>query len=266
MTSVLGAFSGPQYYDKCLGPAWFDVYAADLVRRLPQRPPGDVLEIACGTGLVTRHLRKHLDSTRRLVATDLARVMLEYARDKLGGLDGIEWREADALKLPFEDGSFGAVVCGFGIMFVPDRQAALREARRVLVEGGQLLFNVWDRLENNPAPAANAAVLESLFPGDAEMRFRLPYDMYDFDFLRGLLEHARFREIRIETRRFPIERADPRAIATGQIRGTPRSALIEKRGVSLDAVIDKVTARLEESGGNPYNGFAQAVVVEARAV
>src|SRR6185436_6692994 len=102
--------------------------------------------------------------------------------------------------------------CGFGIMFVPDRAAMLKEARRVLVDDGLLLFNVWDRIENNPAAAASAEVLESMFPGDAEMYFRLPWDMHDFDYLRGLLAGARFREVRIETTRVEIEGADPRAI------------------------------------------------------
>jgi SAM-dependent methyltransferase len=266
MVSVSATFTGPQYYDRCLGPVWFEAYAEDLARRLPRRPPGDVLEIACGTGLVTRKLRERLDPSLRLVATDLSKAMLDYARDKVGERSGIEWREANALNLPFQDGTFGAVVCGFGIMFVPDRAAALKEARRVLVAGGVLLFNVWDRIENNPAAITNAEVLESLFPGDAEIRFRAPWDMHDPDLLRRLLAEARFREVRIESKRVPIERADPRAIAIGQIRGTHRSALIEKRGVSLDRVIDKVAAALEKSGGNPYNAFSQAVVIEARAL
>ena len=151
----------------------------------------------------------------------------------------------------FEDGAFGAVVCGFGIMFVPDRQAMLKEARRVLVEGGLLVFNVWDRLELNTHAAANAAVLEEMFPGDAEMRFRGPYDMHEPEFLRRLLDGARFRDRRIESRRIPIE-GDPRAIATGQIRGTPRSALIEKRGVSLEHVIEEREARRRRDGaGGP---------------
>jgi SAM-dependent methyltransferase len=191
--------------------------------------------------------------------------MLDYARTKLGGLEGIEWREADALKLPFEADSFGAVVCGFGFMFVPDRQAALREARRVLAKGGILLFNVWDDIEQNPHAAANAEVVEALFPGDPEMRFRLPYDMRDAGLLRRLLAGARFRETCIETKRIPIEGADPRSIAIGQIRGTPRAALIEKRGVSLDLVVQKVTDALTRTGGDPYRGHAQAVIVEAVA-
>ena len=266
MVAATATFSGPQYYDECLGPAWFGAYAVDLVRRLPQHIPGDVLEIACGTGLVTQPLRAHLHESRRLIATDLSKTMLDYARHKLRDHRGIEWHEADALNLPFENGSFGAVVCGFGVMFVPDRVAALNEARRVLVDGGILLFNVWDRLENNPAAAVNAAVLESLFPGDVEMRFSAPFEMYDFDLLRGLLERTRFREIKIEVARVAVRGADPRVIATGQIRGTPRSVIIEKRGVSLEDVVDKVAGMLEKSGGNPYNGYTQAVVVEASAI
>jgi len=265
VVSASASFTGPQYYNDCLGPLWFEHFAADLAQRLPERPPGEVLEIACGSGLVTRRLRERLAPSLRLVATDLSKTMLDYARAKLDARQGIEWREADALNLPFEDRKFGAVVCGFGIMFVPDRQAALREARRVLADGGILLFNVWDRIEENPHALVNAAVLEALFPGDAEMRFRLPYDMHDPDLLRRLLAGARFRETRIETKRTPIERADPRSIAIGQIRGTPRSALIEKRGVSLDLVIDKVTEALTKAGGNPYGGYAQAVIVQAQA-
>ena len=266
MPAATATFTGPQYYDDCLGPLWFEAFAADLVRRLPEQPAGDVLEIACGTGIVTRKLRGQLAPSQRLVASDLSPAMLDYARAKLGDRNGIEWMEADALALPFSDASFGAVVCGFGFMFVPDRHAALREARRVLVEGGLLLFNVWDRIEENPHAATNAMVIEALFPGDPEMRFRTPYEMHDPVVLRQLLAGAGLREQRIETRRYPIQGADPRAIATGQIRGTPRAALIQKRGVALDLVIDQASAALAAAGGNPYAGYAQAVVVEARAV
>lgn len=266
MAGTTSSFTGPKYYDELIGPVWFDPFAADLAQRLPLRPPGDVLEIACGTGLVTRWLRERLDPSLRLVATDLSKLMLDYARAKLESRKGIDWREADALRLPFEDKSFGAVVCGFGIMFVPDHQAALREARRVLVDGGILLFNVWDRIETNPHALANAAVLEAMFPGDPEMKFRVPYDMHDPALLRRLLAGARFQEKRIETKRLPIEGADPRNIATGQLRGTPRSALIEKRGIPLELAIDRVTHELARTGGDPYRGYAQAVVVQAVAV
>jgi ubiquinone/menaquinone biosynthesis C-methylase UbiE len=268
MAKVRASFTGsiPEHYDKCLGPALFDPFAADLAQRMPAKPPGDVLEIACGTGLLTRRLRERLDPAHRLVATDLSKAMLDYARGKLGGRDGIEWRVADALELPFADGEFGAVACAFGFMFVPDRAAAFREARRVLKDGGIFLFSVWDRIEENSHAAALAQVVEQLFPGDEEMRFRIPFEMSDPALLRRLLAGAGFKELRIEKKRIQVDRVSARTLAVGQIRGTPRSLLIEQRGVPLDDVVEKLAAALAKTGdADPYRAPAQAVVVEARA-
>jgi SAM-dependent methyltransferase len=267
MVATSADFSGsvPKYYDSCLGPAWFDAFAADLAQRLPSKPPGNVLEIACGTGLATRRVRQRLDPFVRLIATDLSKAMLDYARVKMNDVSGIQWREADAVNLPFDSGEFGAVVCAFGIMFVPDKKAAFREAYRVLKEGGILLFSVWDGIDENPHVAANAEVVEGLFPGDEEMRFRIPYEMNDPALLQRLLAQAHFTDVKIEKKRLHLDRVSARTIAIGQIRGTPRSLLIEKRGVSLDDVVEKVAAALTRIGGaDPYRGTAQAIVVEAR--
>jgi SAM-dependent methyltransferase len=268
MVDLSANFAGsiPEYYDKCLGPAWFQAYAADLAERLPSRPAGDVLELACGTGIVTRQLRARLDPSIRLVASDLSKAMLDFARSKPVERGRIEWREADAASLPFDDGEFGAVVCAFGIMFVPDKRAAMREARRVLKTGGILLFNVWDRIERNRHVALTAGVMEDLFPGDEELSFRRLYEMYDPALLRTLLVEAAFQEVRIEQKQIEIHGVSARSIATGIIRGSPRSLLIEKRGASLDEVVERVTAALEKAaGGASYRGTASAVVIEARA-
>lgn len=161
--------------------------------------------------------------------------------------------------------SRGAVVCGFGVMFVSDKKAAFAEARRVLKEGGILLFNLWDRIEENPHNAVCAEVVEGLFPGDDEMRFRIPYEMHDPALLRQLLAQAHFADVRIEKKRLQLGYVSARTIATGQIRGTPRSLLIERRGISLDEVVEKVTAALAKIGGmDPYRGPIQALIAEAR--
>jgi SAM-dependent methyltransferase len=255
----------PEYYDTCLGSAWFDAFGADLAQRLPARVAGNVLEIACGTGLVTRRLREHIDPARRLFASDISKAMLDYARKKLIHYEGIEWREADAASLPFGAGAFSAVVCAFGVMFVPDKRAVFREVRRVLSSGGIFLFNVWDRLEENPAAAINAQVVEDLFPGAADVQFRTPYEMHDPGLLQRLLHETGFREGRIEKKQIQVDGVSARKIALGQIRGTPRSLLIEKRGASLDDVVEKVAAALARVGGaDPWRGAANAVVVEAR--
>jgi len=269
LTAISATFGGsiPEYYDRCLGPAWFDKFAADLAARLAARPGGDVLEIACGTGLVTRHLREKLAPGVRLVASDLSKAMLEYAKAKRDA-SGIEWREADACKLPFGDAEFGAVVCAFGFMFVPDRKAAFAEARRVLREGGTLLFNVWDRVEENPHTLATSHLFEALFPGDLEMQFaRITHGMYAPALLRELLAGAHFKEVRIEPRRMEVICPDARTLATGMIRGTPRVSLIEQRGRKLEDVIERATDALAKVGGaEPFCSYAQAILVEARAI
>jgi SAM-dependent methyltransferase len=254
----------PEYYDTCLGPAWFDAFGTDLAQRLPAHVAGNVLEIACGTGLVTRRLRENIDPARRLFASDISKGMLDYARNKLIHYEGIEWCEADAGRLPFGAGAFGAVVCAFGVMFVPDKRAVFREVRRVLNRGGIFLFNVWDRLEENSASAINAKVVEDLFPGDPEVQFRTPYEMHDPGLLQQFLSETGFREARIEKKRIQVDGVSARQIALGQIRGTPRSLLIEKRGASLDDVVEKVAAALAREGGaDPWRGAANALVVEA---
>lgn len=268
MSDTHASFTGsiPQYYDNCLGPAWFDAFGDDLAQRLPREPTGDVLEIACGTGLVTRWVRENLDKRVRLIATDLSAAMLNYGRQKLSDYHGIEWREADATSLPFDNDQFGAVVCAFGVMFVPDKRKVFNEIHRVLKEDGLFLFNVWDRIELNPCSAANAEVIEALFPGDEELRFGTPYEMHDPEMLRSLLSETGFREERIETKRVEVHNVSARSVANGQIRGTPRSLLLQKHGVSLDDIVDKVTDGLIKIGGaDPLCTWAQAVVVEARA-
>lgn len=267
MVDVAANFTGsmPEYYDRIMGPAQFDVFAADLTRRLAAKPAGDVLELACGTGLVTRRLRERLDPGVRLVATDLSDAMLQYARGKVNG--EIEWRKADAAALPFDAGSFGAVVCAFGVMFVPDKKALFAGMRRVLRKGGVLLFNVWDGLDANPQSRATNEVIEGMFPGDPEMRFRGPFEFNDRAVLSSLLAGAHFGEVRMEIARLPVRAPSAREYATGQFRGTPRGALLDKRGIAVEALLDRIAEALAKVGGNaPFECVGQALVVEARAV
>jgi len=267
MTDAKPLFAGsiPEYYDRYMGPAQFEVYAEALARRVPAKPPGDVLELACGTGLATRYLRERLDPGVRLVATDISKAMLDYASAKLGALRNLEFREADAGKLPFADGSFGAVACAFGVMFVPDKAAFFREARRVLAPGGTLAFSVWDRVEENAHALAFARVVEAMLPGDPDANFRTPFAMHDKEKLREQLRGAGFTDASIETVRLKLDRVSAKTFATGQVRGTPRGQILAQRGLSLDEVIDKAAAALAAVGGaDPYVGMGSAILVDAR--
>ena len=151
MVDLSANFAGsiPEYDDKCLGPAWFQAFAADLAQRLPVKPAGDVLELACGTGIVTRRLRERIDPTLRLVASDLSKAMLTFAPSSRSNRGGIACREADAAGLLFDDGEFAAVVAHRRSV-APDTSARRsgRHAARSK-KGGTLLFNVWDCIERN---------------------------------------------------------------------------------------------------------------------
>ncbi len=120
------AFVGsiPEKYDCYLGPIYFHHYADDLAARLPVTPKMRVLEMACGTGILTERLVRRLGGQGTVVATDLNEPMIVYAQQKGFGDSGLEWRRADATKLPFEDTSFEAALCQFGLMFFRTRSLA----------------------------------------------------------------------------------------------------------------------------------------------
>src|SRR5262245_9282368 len=145
-TDKVFAGSIPALYDEYLVPLIFAPYAEDIARRLRESRPERVLEIAAGTGAVTRAMDAALPRSASIVATDLHPGMLERAA-AVGVFRPVEWKAADAMSLPFPEGEFDAVVCQFGAMFFPDRAKAFSEARRVLRPGGVFLFNVWDRIE-----------------------------------------------------------------------------------------------------------------------
>ena len=159
------AGSIPKFYKTYLVPLLFEPYAADLAGRLASRSPGRVLEVAAGTGVVTRALASTLPERVSIVATDLNQPMLDQA-SALGTRRPVEWRQADAMQLPFPDGAFDAVVCQFGVMFFPDKARAYAEAHRVLRSGGVLIFNAWDRIEENEFAEIVTAALAPLFPED----------------------------------------------------------------------------------------------------
>lgn len=159
------AGSIPKIYETFLVPLIFEPYAVDLAGRVASRSPGRVLEVAAGTGVVTRALAAALPERAAIVATDLNQPMLDQA-SALGTARPVEWRQADAMQLPFPDGAFDAVVCQFGVMFFPDKPRAYAEAHRVLRPGGVLLFSAWDRIEENEFAETVTGALASLFPAD----------------------------------------------------------------------------------------------------
>jgi SAM-dependent methyltransferase len=168
MTATDKVFAGsiPEVYDKFLVPLIFQCYADDLAARAAKVAPARVLEIAAGTGALTRALAAALPQGTAIMATDLNQPMLDHATARQPGDARIIWRQADALALPFEDGSFDLVACQFGVMFFPDKVQGYREARRVLKPGGHFVFNVWDGIAHNEFADVVTDALAEIFPDD----------------------------------------------------------------------------------------------------
>ncbi len=232
-TDKIFAGSMPEIYEKYLVPLIFVPYAEDLANRIRVKPPGRLLELAAGTGVVTRHLSSALAENTQIVATDLNQPMLNQA-SRVGTAHAVEWRQADAMQLPFEDGSFDAVVCQFGVMFFADKPKAFSEVRRVLKPGGTYIFNVWDRIEENEFADIVTISLSSLFPKDPP-RFlaRTPYGYYDRQAIERDLANGGFTSPKIEN--LPARSRAPsfQNPAVAYCQGTPLRNEIEARDASL---------------------------------
>lgn len=255
----------PAVYARYLVPLLFAPCAADLADRAARLRPGRVLELAAGTGALTRALAARLPPFAQIVATDLNQAMLEEA-GRTGAARPVHWRQADAMRLPFDDAGFDLVACQFGVMFFPDRVAALAEARRVLRPGGTLLFNTWDRIGDNGFAAAVTDALARLFPADPP-RFlaRVPHGYHDPATLRRDAEAAGFAAIGLDRLAATSRADDARSVALAFCAGTPLRNEIEARDPGgLDAAIDAAEAELVRRFGNgPVAGRIQALVVEA---
>jgi ubiquinone/menaquinone biosynthesis C-methylase UbiE len=256
----------PELYDRHLAPVIFEPYAADLARRVAAATAAPVLEVACGTGILTQQLRAQLSPTVRLVATDLNQPMIDYARSKLGALAPIDWRPADAAALPFPSASFGALACQFGLMFVPDKEAAFREARRVLAKDGLFAFNVWAGFEHNPFGRIAHETIGRFFSVDPPNFYQVPFGFHDPDVLRRFLDANDFGQVEVEWITLEARSLCAKSLAVGLIKGNPVSIAIQGREVALDPIVDALETALARVGGDhPFRSTMRALVVTARA-
>ena len=263
-TDKIFAGSIPKLYETYLVPLIFEPYATDLVNRLGSRSLSRILEIAAGTGVVTRALASVLPDTVSIVATDLNQAMLDQA-SAVGTKRAVEWRQADAMQLPFEDAMFDAVVCQFGVMFFPEKSKAFSEARRVLRPGGTFIFNVWDRITENEFADIVTTALESVFPKDPP-RFmaRTPHGYHDHRTIQRDLAGGGFSSSpRIHTVAARSRAASPRIPAIAYCQGTPLRNEIETRDASrlseaTDIAADAIAKRF---GRGAVDGKIQAHVV-----
>jgi ubiquinone/menaquinone biosynthesis C-methylase UbiE len=261
------AFTGsiPENYDRYLGPVLFEPYAKDLVARLNISDRASVLELACGTGILTRQLFEKRSPRVKIVATDLNESMLNYGRDKSGSETSVEWKQADATELPFADQSFDAVVCQFGLMFFPDKEQAVSEVYRVLKPGGAFLFNVWDAIEQNDLPRTAHEVIGKFFADNPPDFYQVPFSFHDPEEIRSFLSAAGFGDLQLTLLPLAAVAVSAVDVAKGLIHGNPIITAIRARDESSIPEIEAaLTAAIAARYGvAPVRARMQALICTA---
>jgi SAM-dependent methyltransferase len=245
--------SGNAYerYERDLVPAIFGPWAADLVTLAAPQLGERVLDVACGTGVVTRLLAPSVGATGKVVGLDLNPQMLAVAR-ALPPAPGamIEWREGDVRTLPFAAAVFDLVCCQQGFQFFPDRPAVLREMHRVLVPGGRVALNVWRALQEHPESAALVAALERHVSPEAAASLRAPFALGDAEEIRALLVDAGFRDVVIRPTVKVLRCLSAEEFVRQYVAGLPRLALLVAQvdDTARAALLTEVSAALRVYG------------------
>jgi ubiquinone/menaquinone biosynthesis C-methylase UbiE len=256
------AGSMPEFYDRILVPVMFEPFARDLVERLRGMNSGHVLEIATGTGVVTRALARSLPAAVAITATDLNPAMLDQAKSH-ARMERVRWQEADALALPFGDRLFDYVVCQFGVMFFPDKQAGFREALRVLRAGGRFLFSVWGDREGSVFDVVANVVGEALNRDPASL---VAPTYNDITAVKPELSEAGFASITAEEVKKPIHSGSAREAATTMCHGGLIRAAIEAQAPGrLDEITEATAMAIAARfGDGPIESPLRAIVFSAK--
>ncbi|HTI54031.1 MAG TPA: methyltransferase domain-containing protein [Verrucomicrobiae bacterium] len=240
--------NAPEVYERELVPAIFAPWAPLLVAKVALREGEHALDVACGTGVVTRLAAARLGREGHVVGLDLNPGMLARAR-AAAPPDGaaVEWREGDAGAMPFGSATFDAVLCQLGLQYFPDRQQAAREMRRVLKPGGRLAVLVWRALAHSPGFAALTAALERHVGPAAAAVMRAPFVFGDAtNDLRALLVRAGFGTVRVSADVRMVRFASPAALVYHQVAGSPLASHVASVDDGVrDAVIREVTAAMQ---------------------
>lgn len=256
------AGSIPEIYDRLLVPLIFEPYALDLAERIARTDPRDLLEIAAGTGALTRAIVAMPFPPTRIVATDLNQPMLDYAAARLQQ-DRVTWLQADALALPFQDHTFDVVACQFGVMFLPDKVKGYSEARRVLKPRGHFIFNVWGRIADNEFSDVITQELTALFPHDPPLFMaRTPHGYHDVTQIREDLKAAGFSDVSIETVDHVSRASSAKDAAIAYCQGTPVRNEIDASRLE-DATRVAADALTRRFGNGPIEGRIRAHVISA---
>ena len=260
------SFTGPipVHYDRYLGPMFFEAYALDICSRINSPSVKSALELCCGTGRVTRHLRNILMPDARLIASDISPDMMEVAKDKLHTAT-IDWQIIDAQQIPYAENAFDLVVCSFGFMLIPDRKTAFEEAFRVLKPGGTLLMSTWDKLERNEASFVFRTIIKKYFGDSLPETYKLPFSMHQPELIREELMAAGFSNVDVEVVEKKSVCVSAKEAAYGLLHGgSLYNEIIKRDATWLTEISETVESELASRyGDSPMIAPMRALISQA---
>jgi SAM-dependent methyltransferase len=251
------AGNAAETYERALVPAVFAPWAPLVVALADPRPGDRVLDIACGTGVVTRLAAQQVGRTGNVIGLDLNPGMLAFAAS-LASSDPptnapITWREASATNMPLPDTAYDIAYCQLGLQFFPDRPAAIREMYRVLVSGGRLGLMVWQSIQYTPGFGAMAAALARHVSSEAAGIMRAPFALAEAEQLRALVAAGGFRDINIQSIAGTVRFPSVSRFVQDYVRGSPLSGHVakvsdESRAALVSEVGDALTSYVAGDG------------------
>lgn len=224
-------------YERYFVPAIGAPLASGLVAAAALRSGERVLDVACGTGVVTRLAAERVGGSGKVVGADINPAMLGVARAVTPTDLKVGWHEAGAEETPFPDGAFDVVLCQMGLQFFPNKLAALREMRRVLVPGGRVLLNV-----PGPTPRIFSIFAEALarhVGAEAGSFAHLVFSLHDAAELRDLMEGAGFHDVVVRPTTETLRLPPPAHFLWQYIGSTPLSAALASAGDEQRAALER---------------------------
>ena len=250
------AGNAAETYERALVPAVFAPWAPLVVALADPRPGDKVLDIACGTGVVTRLAARQVGRTGNVVGLDLNPGMLAFAASITPSNNSdapITWREASATDMPFPEATYDIAYCQLGLQFFPDRSAAMREMYRVLVSGGRLGLMVWQGIQYTPGFGALAAALARHISSEAEGIMRAPFALADAEQLHALVAAGGFRDVTLQSVSGTVRFPSVASFVEDYVRGSPLSGHVakvsdESRAALVSEVSDALAVYVAEDG------------------
>ncbi len=242
--------SAPELYEKYLVPAITTKWADDLVGRAQPSAGEEVLDVACGTGVVARSASRCM-LHGHVTGLDLNKGMLAVAQTRVSEGAPVDWIEGSALDLPFPAEKFDLVLCQLGLQFFPDRGRALREMRRVLSPSGRVALSVYSPIERTPGANAFVLALDSVLGPNASKIKRGEHSFNAPAELRELIVEAGFTRVEVRTVVQQIEFPSVLDYVRFQLLATPMAALLSNRDEADRQAAIKTIAQETASFSDP---------------